>query len=97
MGAQPLGFAPSQPFRVYPWLPCVPPCAGLCSMPGVHRVITPSTPLSKVELHVTYSVFSSHSINMVGHTAFGAWQSHLIPPPSLHEGGVFFFRVPSTQ
>ena len=24
---------------------------------------------------------------MVWHTALGTWQSHLIPPPSLHGGG----------
>ena len=28
----------------------------------------------------------SHSNNMVRHTALGAWQSHLIPPPFLHGG-----------
>ena len=29
---------------------------------------------------------SSHSNNMVGHTALGAWQSHPIPLPSLDCG-----------
>ena len=29
---------------------------------------------------------SSHSNHMVEHTAFGTWQSHPIPPPSLHGG-----------
>ena len=39
---------------------------------------------------------SSHSINMVAHTALEAWQSHLVPPSSLHgeEGFSFPGLVP---
>ena len=40
---------------------------------------------------------SSHPNCMVGHTAFGAWQSHPIPHSSLHdqEGSSFPGLVPS--
>ena len=44
-------------------------------------------------------VFPSHPIYMVGHTVLGAWQSHLIPPSSLHgrEGSSFPGLVPSND
>ena len=45
MGAQPLGFAPLQPFGVYPWQAYVQPGDGHWSMPGMHRVAAPSTTL----------------------------------------------------
>ena len=47
MGAQPLGFAPLQPFGVYPWHACVQLGDGHQSMPGIHRVAVPSTTLSR--------------------------------------------------
>ena len=42
MGAQPLGFAPLQPFGVYSWQAYVQPGDGHWSMPGMHRVAAPS-------------------------------------------------------
>ena len=38
MGAQPSGFAPLQPFGVYPWQAYVQPGDGHWSTPGMHRV-----------------------------------------------------------
>ena len=38
------------------------------------------------EPHATQSAVPNHPICMVGHTALGAWQSQLVPPPSLHGG-----------
>ena len=46
MEAQPLGFAPLQPFWVYPWQTYVQPGDGHWSMPGMHRVAAPSATLS---------------------------------------------------
>ena len=45
-------------------------------------------------LHV---LFPSHPIYMVGYSPLEAWQSHPIPPPSLHgrEGSSFLGLVPS--
>ena len=42
-------------------------------------------------------LFPSHPNYMLGHTALGAWQSHLIPLPFLHgrEGSSFPGLVPS--
>ena len=42
-------------------------------------------------------LFPTHPNYMVGHTALGAWQSHLIPPPSQHGGEASSFPglVPS--
>ena len=47
MGAQPLGFAPRQPFGVYPWQAYVQPGDGHQSTPGMHRVAAPSASLIK--------------------------------------------------
>ena len=38
------------------------------------------------ELMPLIQLSPSHSFYMAGHTALGVWQSHLIPPPSLHGG-----------
>ena len=47
MGAQPLGFAPLQPFGVYPWQAYVQPGDGHWSTPGMHRVAAPSATLGR--------------------------------------------------
>ena len=41
IGAQPLGFAPLQPFGVYPWQAYMQPGDGHWSTPGMHRVVAP--------------------------------------------------------
>ena len=69
MGAQPLGFAPLQPFGVYPWQAFVQPGDGHWSTPGMHRVTAPSATLGRGSLLLLISLFSSH---LVGHTALGA-------------------------
>ena len=71
MGAQPLGFAPLQPFEVYPWQAYLQPGDGYQSMPGMHRVNAPSTTLSRGSLLLLSLLFPNHPINMVGHTALG--------------------------
>ena len=53
VGAQPLGFAPLQPFGVYPWQAYVQPGDGHRSMPGMHRLAAPSTTLSRGEPSAT--------------------------------------------
>ena len=57
----------------------------------MHRVTAPPTTLSRGSLMLLCLQFPSHPIYMVGHTALGAWQSHPIPPPSLHGGKGFSF------
>ena len=52
----------------------------------MYGVAAPSTTLSRGS-HLLLSQLSfNHSNYMVGHTVWGAWQSHPIPPPSLHGG-----------
>ena len=74
MEAQPLGFAPLQPFGVYPWQAYVQPGDGHRPTPGMHRVAAPSTTLSRGSLMLLYQQFPSHPNYMVGHTALGTWQ-----------------------
>ena len=74
MGAQPLGFAPLQPFGVYPWQAYVQPGAGHWSMPGMHRVAATCATLSRASLLLLSQLFPNHPIYMVGHTALGAQQ-----------------------
>ena len=74
MGAQPLGFAPLQPFGVYPWQAFVQPGDGHWFTPGMHRVAAPSATLSRGEPSATQSAVPNYPIYMVGHTALGAWQ-----------------------
>ena len=59
----------------------------------------PSTALSRGSLLLLNQLSSSHSNYMVRHTALGAWQSHPIPPPSLHDGerSSFLGLVPSND
>ena len=56
MGAQPLGFAPLQPFGVYPWQAYVQPGPGdgHWSMPGMLRVVAPSATLGRGEPSATH-------------------------------------------
>ena len=55
MGAQSLGFAPWQPFGVYPWQAYVQPGDGHQSTPGMHRVAAPTATLGRVEPSATHS------------------------------------------
>ena len=54
MGVQPLGFAPLQPFGVYPWW-AVQPGDDHQSTPGMHRVAVPSATLGRGEPSATHS------------------------------------------
>ena len=68
---------------------------------GPHQVciewLLPPTALSRGSLLLLNQLSSSHSNYTVGYTALGAWQSHPIPPSSLHggEGSSFPGLVPS--
>ena len=84
MGAQPLGFAPLQPFGVYPWQAYVQPGGGHQSAPGLHRVAAPAATLGRVEPSATHSAVPQ-PIGGV-YSLGGSTESHLIPPPSLHDG-----------
>ena len=80
-------FAPLNPFGSYPWQAYVQPGSGYQPTPGMHRVAAPSTAFSRWRsLLLLSQLYSGHSNYMVGHSAFGAWQSHPTPPPSLHGG-----------
>ena len=67
------------------------PGASLWPVLGVTESLLP--PLLSVGsiLMLLSQLSSSCSINMVGHTALRAWQSHPIPPFSLHCGKVSYF------
>ena len=93
MGAQPLGFASLQPFGAYPWEAYVQHGDGHQPTPGMHRVAASSTVFSRGSLMLLNQLFPSHPKYMAGHTALGAWQSHLISPPSLHCGKGLLFQV----
>ena len=84
MGAQPLGFAPLQPFGVYPWQAYVQPGDGHWSTPGMHRVVPPSATLGRVEPSATYSTVPQPFGG--AYSLGGSVESHLIPLPSLHDG-----------
>ena len=53
--AQLLGFAPLQPFGVYPWQAYEQPGDGHWPMPVVHRVAAPSATLGRREPSATQS------------------------------------------
>ena len=98
MGAQPLGFAPLQPFGVYPWQAYVQPGDGHWSTPGMHRVAAPSATLGRREPSATHSAVPQPSHLFGGaYSLGGSVESHLIPPPSLcdGEGSSFPGLVPS--
>ena len=77
LGAQLFGFAPLQPFRVYPWQAYVQPSDGHWPTPDMHRVAAASATLSRGSLMLLSLLFPSHPIYMLGHTALAPWQSHL--------------------
>ena len=91
MGAQPLGFAPLQPFGVYPWQAYVQHGDGHWSMPGVHTVAAPSATLGRVEPSTTQSAVPQPSIWCGAYSLGGSVESHLIPLPSLHDGEGLLF------
>ena len=74
MGAQPLGFAPLQPYGVSPWQAYVQPGDGHWSTPGMHRVAASSTTLSRGHLLLLSQLFPNHPLYMVGPTPLGAKQ-----------------------
>ena len=74
MGAQPLGFALLQPFRVYPWQAYVHPGDGNWPRPWMHWVGAPFTALSRRSLMLLSQLFSCHPSNIMGHKALVAWQ-----------------------
>ena len=84
MGAQLLGFAPWQPFGVYPWQVYVQPGDVHQSTPGLHRVAAPSATLGRVEPSASHSAVPQPIGGVYG--LGGSIESHLIPPPSLHDG-----------
>ena len=53
--AQPLGFAPLQPFGAYPWQVYMQPGDGHWPTPGMHRVAAPFTALSRGKPPATQS------------------------------------------
>ena len=61
MGAQPLGFAPLQPFGAYPQQACMQPCDGHQPTPGMHRVAALSTTLSGGSLMLPNQLSLCHS------------------------------------
>ena len=66
MGAKPLGFAPLQPFEVYPWQAYVQPSDGHWSTPGMHQVAAPSATLGRGSLLLLIELCPNH---LVGYTA----------------------------
>ena len=81
---QQLMSAPLKLFGSHPGQAYVHPGDGYLPTPGMHQVAAASTTSSKGSLLLLSQLSSSHSNNMVEHTAVGAWQSHTIPLPSLH-------------
>ena len=84
MGAQPLGFAPLQPFGVYPWQAYVQPGDRHWSTSGMHRVAAPSATLGRGEPSTTHSAVPQPSHLFGGAYSLGSSvESRLIPLPSL--------------
>ena len=84
MGPQPLGFAPLQPFGVYPWQAYVQPSDGHWSTPGMHRLGAPSATLGRREPSATHSVVPQPFGG--AYSLGGSIESNLIPLPSLCDG-----------
>ena len=72
MGAHQLGFAPLQPFGVYPWQAYVQPDDGHWSTPGMHRVAAPSATLCRGEPSATHSAVPQPSHLFGGAYSLGA-------------------------
>ena len=96
--AQLLGFVMPQSYGVYPWQAYVHLADGQWPTPGVYWVTASSTASWRWSFMLLIQLSPSHSIYMVGHTAFGAWQESP-NPTTLHTwwGGIFFSRLHSTQ
>ena len=92
-GAQLLGFAPLQPFRVYPWQAYVEPDDGHWSTPGMHRVAAPSIALSRGSLLLLSLLFPNYPIYGGAYSLGGLAEIHPIPPPSQHDGRGLLFQV----
>ena len=80
MGSRTLGFAPLQPFGVYPWQAYVQPGDGHQSTPGMQRVAAPSTTLSRGEPSATPSAVPQPSHLYGGAYSLGG--SAVSPDPS---------------
>ena len=70
--AQLLAVAPLQPLGVYLWHAYVQPGDGHWPMPGMHRMVAPSTTLSRESIMLLSLLFPRHPIYMVRNTALGA-------------------------
>ena len=70
IGTQWLGYAPLQPFGAYLLQPYMHPGDDLRPMPGMHKVAGPFTASRRGILILLSQVSSSHSSNMVLHTAW---------------------------
>ena len=99
MGAQPLGFAPLQPFGAYLWQAYVQPGDVNWLTPGMHRVAVPSTALSRGSLMPLNQLSPSYPKYKLGQAALAACRVS----PNLSAflawwGGVFFSGyVPSND
>ena len=96
-GAKPLGFAPLQPFWIYPRKAYVQPGDGYWPRPGMHRVAAPASALSRGSLLLLNQLSSSQSSYMAGIHLWGLGRES--PDPSTFLawwGGVFFSRFVST-
>ena len=70
------------------------PGDGHWSMPGMHRVAAPSATLGRGEPSATHSDVPQPSHLYSGaYSLRGSVESHLIPPPSLHDWEGSFFQV----
>ena len=100
-GAQPLGFAPLQPFGGYPWQAYVQPGDGHQPTCSMHRVAAPSTVLSRGEPYATQSAVPQPSKLYGGAYSFEGdlTESHPFPLYSLHGGEGYSFPglVPSNN
>ena len=86
-GAQPLVFAPPQPFGAYSWKAYVSLGAGPWPMPGMHWIAAASTVLISRELHTTQrAVLQLFKQPGVTHSFGGSAASHLIPLTLLRVG-----------
>ena len=70
MRAQPLGFAPPQHSRIYPWQAYVPHDAGPWPTPEVHQETAPSIALCRAEYHATHPTVLQSFHQYVGAYSF---------------------------
>ena len=93
VGTQPLKFAPLQPFGAYTCQAHVQSGDGHWSTPLMHKWLLPPLLWIGGSLLLINQLSSGHSNDIVRHAALGAWQSHLISPPSNMVGMCFLFQV----